>query len=162
MNNLVIIAAIGKNNELGKDNKLIWHLPNDLKFFKKNTLDKTIVMGYNTFKSLPKLLPGRKHIVLTHKEVEFPDGIDIYHDKDSLLRSLNNYSDDIFVIGGALIYGQFINDADKLILTEIDREEKDADVYFPVFNKEDFDSKVIGENEDNGIKYKHLEYRRKR
>lgn len=66
MDNLSIIAAIGKNNELGIDSKLIWYLPNDLKFFKEQTMHKHIVMGMNTFKSLPKVLPGRTHLVLTH------------------------------------------------------------------------------------------------
>ena len=70
MKNVNMIAAIGKNNELGKDNKLIWNLPNDLKFFKNMTMDKEIIMGSNTFYSLPKLLPGRKHIVLTRRNIE--------------------------------------------------------------------------------------------
>jgi len=162
MDNLVLIAAIGKNNELGKDNKLIWYLPNDLKFFKENTIGSPIVMGYNTFKSLPRLLPGRKHIVLTHREIEFPEGVDVFHEKEALLQSLNNYDGDVFVIGGASIYKQFIDDADKLILTEVDKEEKTADVFFPKFNKEDYTVALINENEDNGIKYKHLEYKRKK
>lgn len=162
MDNLVLIAAIGKNNELGKDNKLIWYLPNDLNFFKQNTMNKPIIMGYNTFKSLPKLLPNRKHIVLTHKDIVFPDSVDVYHDKESLLIDLEQYDGDVFVIGGASIYKQFIEEADKLILTEIDEEEKMADVYFPFFNKDDYTNIVLGENQDNGIKYKHLEYKRKR
>lgn len=160
MDKLILIAAIGKNNELGKDNKLIWYLPNDLNFFKKNTMNKPIIMGYNTFKSLPKLLPNRKHIVLTHKDIVFPNGVDVYHDKESLLIDLEQYDGDVFVIGGASIYKQFIEDADKLILTEIDESEKLADVYFPFFNKDDYVKTVLGENQDNGIRYKHLEYKR--
>ena len=70
MNTITIIAAIGKNNELGYKNDLIWHLPNDLKFFKEKTTGKTIVMGYNTFLSLPRLLPNRKHIVLSEKKID--------------------------------------------------------------------------------------------
>ena len=162
MDNLVLIAAIGKNNELGKDNKLIWYLPNDLKFFKENTMGNPIIMGYNTFKSLPRLLPGRKHIVLTHREIEFPEGVDVFHDKEELLKSLNNYSGNVFVIGGASIYKQFIDDADKMILTEVDKDEKTADVFFPKFNKDDYIATLLNENEDNGIKYKHLEYKRKK
>lgn len=162
MNNLVLIAAIGKNNEIGKENKLIWYLPNDLKFFKENTIGRPIVMGYNTFKSLPKLLPGRKHIVLTHKKIDFPEEVDVFHDKESLLESLNKYDGDVFIIGGASIYSQFINEADKLLLTEIDDEDKNADAYFPTFNKDEFISTILKENEDNGIKYKHLEYKRKK
>lgn len=162
MDNLVLIAAIGKNNELGKDNKLIWYLPNDLKFFKENTMGSPIIMGYNTFKSLPRLLPGRKHIVLTHRQLEFPEGVDVFHDKEDLLKSLANYNGDVFVIGGASIYKQFIGDADKMLLTEVDKEEKTADVFFPEFNKEEYTATLLNENEDNGIKYKHLEYKRKK
>ncbi len=69
-----IIAAIGKNNELGKDNKLIWYLPNDLKFFKNTTMNKKIIMGSNTFKSLGRLLPNREHIVLSSKN-DYPSEV---------------------------------------------------------------------------------------
>ena len=119
-------------------------------------------MGYNTFKSFPKLLPNRKHIVLTHRdEVEFPSEVDVFHDKKSLLESLKQYDGDVFVIGGASIYTQFLENADKMLLTEVDKEEITADAYFPSFEKEDWESTILKENEDNGIKYKHLEYRRK-
>ena len=66
-----IIAAVGKNRELGKNNDLIWHLHEDMKFFKENTMGKPIVMGKKTLDSLPKLLPGRKHLVLTHQDIEY-------------------------------------------------------------------------------------------
>lgn len=162
MDNLVLIAAIGKNNELGKDNKLIWYLPGDLKFFKENTMGKPIIMGYNTFKSLPRLLPGRKHIVLTHQKVDFPNEVDVFNDKDSLMSSLSKYEGNVYIIGGASIYQQFIDDADTLLLTEINKEDSKADAYFPHFDKNNFDARVLKENEDNGIKYKHLEYKRKK
>ena len=84
MNNLVLIGAIGRNNELGKDNKLIWYIPDDLKFFKENTINHTIVMGYNTFLSLPKLLEKRKHIVLTHKSVDLPKEVILYNNINSV------------------------------------------------------------------------------
>ncbi len=158
---LILIAAVGANNELGKDNKLIWYLPNDLKFFKTHTTGHPIIMGYNTFRSLPKLLPNRKHIVLTHHEAaEFPSEVEVYHDKDSLMASLGD-DEEVFVIGGASIYKQFISDADKLLLTEVSASEPDADAFFPEFNKEEYIATILQENEDNGIKYKHLEYRRK-
>lgn len=84
MNNIIIIAAIGQNNELGKDNNLIWHLPDDLKFFKSITMNKTIVMGYNTYKSLPNLLPNRKQIVLTHRKINNPE-VQVFNNIDFLL-----------------------------------------------------------------------------
>ena len=158
MNKLIIIAAIGKNNELGKNNDLIWHLPNDLKFFKENTTGCPIIMGYNTYKSLPRLLPGRKHIVLTHQEITLPEEVDVFHDKESLMKSLSKYESNIFVIGGSSIYKQFLNNADELLLTEIDATDSKADVFFPKFDKNNYTYTFLKENEDNGIKYKHAKY----
>lgn len=161
MKNLIIIAAIGKNNELGKNNKLIWYLPNDLKFFKKQTEGHSIIMGYNTFKSLPKLLVNRKHIVLTHRKEQFPKEVIVFNEKNDLLKSLND-NDRYYIIGGSIVYQQFINDASEMILTEINEEDDNADTYFPSFDKNEWESNEIDQNEDNGIKYKHLRYIRKK
>ena len=153
-----IIAAIGKNNELGLNNDLIWHLPNDLKFFKETTLNQTIVMGYNTFVSLGRVLPNRKHIVLSFEKVRLPDEVIQFNN----LEDLNNYikDKDVFIIGGASMYKQFIDKADRLYLTEIDDNHK-ADVYFPNFDKSLFDKKILGTNSDNGINYTFTLYERK-
>lgn len=159
---IVIIAAIGMNNELGKNNKLIWHLPNDLKFFKDNTNGHPIVMGYNTFKSLPKLLCNRTHIVLTHRDLILPSKVIVFNDKEKLLKLLKQYEEDVFIIGGESIYKQFIENADKMLLTEIEAECKDADSFFPKFNKNDWECNFIKSNEENDIKYKHLEYVKRR
>ena len=161
MNNLVLIGAIGKNNELGKNNKLIWYIPDDLKFFKNTTINHTIVMGYNTFISLPKLLIDRKHIVLTHRDIKFPDGVITFNNKKDVLEYAKIVNEDIYIIGGASIYNEFINESDKMILTEIDASDKDADVYFPKFNREDWNKKVLKEEEYKALKYKHVEYKRK-
>ena len=127
-----IIAAIGKNNELGKNNDLIWHLPNDLKFFKEQTINQTIVMGYNTFVSLGRVLPKRTHIVLSYEKVRLPDEVIQFNNLDDL----NDFIKDknVFIIGGASLYQQFIDKADRLYLTEINAKS-DADVYFPQFDK---------------------------
>lgn len=153
-----IIAAIGKNNELGLNNDLIWHLPNDLKFFKEKTLNQNIVMGYNTFVSLGRILPNRKHIVLSFEKVRLPLEVIQFNN----LEDLNNYINDkdVFIIGGASMYKQFIDKADRLYLTEIDDTHK-ADVYFPNFDKSLFDKKILGTNSDNGINYTFTLYERK-
>lgn len=161
MKNIILIAAIGKNNELGMNNKLIWYLPNDLKFFKKQTINKHIVMGINTFKSLPKLLPSRKHIVLTHQNIDLGENVQVFHSKKELLEYIKNINEEVFIIGGAQVYKQFIEEADKLILTEIDKEEKNADAYFPSFDKTKWNCQEIDNKEENNIKYKHLIYERK-
>ena len=161
MNNLILIGAIGKNGELGKNNKLIWYLPEDLKFFKENTINHTIVMGYNTFISLPKLLEKRKHIVLTTRNINLPDGVITFNNKESVINYANSINEELFIIGGATIYKEFIDVSDRMILTEIDEEDKNADVYFPNFNKNDWNKRIISEHEYNKIKYKHILYKRK-
>ena len=152
-----IIAAIGKNGELGKDNDLIWHLPNDLKFFKKITSNHTIIMGRNTFESLPRMLPNRKHIVLTSRD-GLPNEVEVYKELKQMLETYKNTTEEIFIIGGASIYAQFLDYSDKLYLTEIEAEEKNASVYFPKFDERKYNREILAENSDDGISYKHVLY----
>ena len=153
-----LIAAIGKNNELGKDNKLLWSLPNDLKFFKNVTNNHTVVMGYNTFESIGRILPNRRNIIITHKDIKI-DGAIIYHSFDEVIEKELNSNDEIFIIGGASLYSYFYNLADRLYLTEID-DEADADVFFPDIDKIEWEREIINDNEENKIKYKHVLYKR--
>lgn len=160
-----IIAAVGKNRELGKKGELIWQLPNDLIFFKEQTQGSIVAMGRNTFNSLPKKLPNRKHLVITDVD-DFNkciDDVDIFYNFEELLAEVRKQavSADVFVIGGGSVYKQFMPYADELILTEIDEEDKQADVYFPEFDKDLYDRQVIASNEDNEIKYEHVRYVRK-
>lgn len=160
MKNITIIAAIGKNNELGKNNNLIWHLKEDLKFFKVQTMGKPIIMGINTFNSLPQMLPGRKHIVMTRKNINLGDSVVIVHSIDELLQYIEEYNDEVMVVGGAQVYGQLLKYSDKLLLTEIDDEYMEADTYFPYINKEDYNIEELSSHEENGIKYKHKVYKK--
>lgn len=158
--NINIIAAIGKNNELGKDNDLIWKFKEDTKFFKETTMGHPIVMGRKTFESLPKVLPGRKNIVISRSEI-INNEIEIYKSIKDFLIKYKEYNEDVFIIGGAMIYNEFIDIASKLYLTEIEDECKGADVYFPTFNKNDFDKEIISFKEENNIKFNHVLYKRK-
>ena len=160
-----IIAAVGKNLELGKNGNLIWHIPEDLKYFKENTMGKTIVMGRNTFNSLPKLLPGRKHIILS-KTGDFNKDIGdslIFTSKEELIDYINTElkNEDVFVIGGASIYSMFIDICDKMYLTRIGAEDKDADAYFPKFSAKDWSRGLEYMYTCNDIVVKHMIYRRK-
>ncbi len=155
-----IIAAIGKNRELGKDNNLIWHLPGDLKFFKETTTGHSIIMGRKTLESLPKLLPNRHHIVLSSSD-NFTSEIEHYKSLKELLNNLKDKEEEFFVIGGSSIYKEFIDIVDKMYLTEIDAECKNADAYFPDFNEEEWEKTILKENEDNNISYKHVLYKKK-
>ena len=158
MKNISLIAAIGKNNELGKNNSLIWSLPGDMKFFRETTINHTIIMGYNTYLSIGKPLPKRRNIVLTSKNININD-IVVYHNIDDLLKKeISN--DEVFIIGGASIYNSFYSLANKMYLTLIDAEEKDADTYFPNINNDEWKQTLLLENEDNGIKYKHVLFER--
>ena len=159
--NISIIAAIGKKNELGKNNDLIWHLPNDLKFFKSVTTGKTVLMGRNTFWSLPKVLPNRTNIVITNMDEDYPKEVVIYNSIEAFLEDYENTEEEVFIIGGASIYSQFINIADKIYLTEVAATCDDAQVYFPQFDKKQYEKDIVGQNEDNGISYKHVLYKRR-
>lgn len=154
-----IIAAIGKNRELGQGNDLIWHIKEDLKNFKNLTMGKYIVMGKNTYESLPKHLEGRKYIVLSSSLSEIENGL-LFNDFNKLLEFIKDVDEEVMIIGGASIYKLFLPFADKLYLTEIDSEEK-ADVYFPDFNKEDYKCNVVSTNEVDGLKYSFVIYERK-
>ena len=159
MDNLTLIAAVGKNGELGKDNTLIWKLKEDMRFFKENTMGKPILMGIKTLNSLPRLLPGRKHIVLTHQDLSI-EGVEVYHNKEELLDYISRLPQEVMVIGGASIYSQFIDYADTMLLTEINAEEQ-ADVYFPTFDKSEWDREVLSEITDEVVPYQHIKYKRK-
>lgn len=154
-----IIAAIGKNRELGRDNKLLWSLKGDLKFFKEKTTNHTIIMGRKTFESLGRLLPNRKHVVISSSN-NFPEEVDVYNNIESLLSHYKDTSEELFIIGGAKIYSEFIDYATKMYLTLVDGEF-DADVYFPMFDEKDWTKTVLSENEENGLKYKHVLYEKK-
>ena len=154
-----IIAAIGKNRELGRGYDLIWHIKEDLKNFKNLTMGKYIVMGKNTYESLPKHLEGRKYIVLSSSLSEIENGL-LFNDFNKLLEFIKDVDEDVMIIGVARIYKLFLPFADKLYLTEIDSEEK-ADVYFPDFNKEDYGCNVVSTNEVDGLKYSFVIYERK-
>ncbi|MBR4048451.1 MAG: dihydrofolate reductase [Bacteroides sp.] len=131
---IYIIVATDKNLAIGNQNKLLFWLPNDLKRFKELTTGNTIIMGRNTFLSLPKgALPNRRNIVLsTRKDASFP-GAETF---SSLEEAINNCSEEekVFIIGGASVYKQALPMADVLCITEIDAEAPEADTYFPAID----------------------------
>ena len=127
---ITIIAAIGKNNELGKDNQLLWHLPEDLKYFKKMTLEHPIIMGRKTYESIGKPLPNRTNIVVSRKESWFEEGILIVPSIKEAIKHAKKINEQIFIIGGGNIYEQTIDLADCLKITQVDFQTK-ADAFFP-------------------------------
>jgi dihydrofolate reductase len=129
-----IIAAVAKNRAIGFQNKLIYWLPNDLKRFKALTTGHTIIMGRNTYLSLPKgALPNRRNVILSTTVSELP-GCDVYPSLDAALKSCRP-DEDIYIIGGARVYEQAIGLADRLCLTEVDDIPAQADAFFPDYSE---------------------------
>ena len=158
-----IIVAHSKNNVIGKDNKLLWHIPNDLKRFKELTMGKSMVMGRKTFESLPGVLPGRKHIVLTRDKnfTHENKNVEVITDFESFVEKYKNSDEDIFVIGGGEIYKMFLPYAKKLYITEV-MMNIDGDTKFPKIDKSDwnidFESEIL---EHKDMKYCYKDYSRK-
>ena len=151
-----IIAAVGKNNELGKKGDLIFHIKEDMQFFKETTTGHTVVMGFKTWESLPKKLPNRKNIVVSFEEIEGPD--ECVTDLEQYIKDNENTDEEIFVIGGGSIYAQFINHAKRIYLTEIDGEDSEADVFFPDFNKSKFKRTVLQKGNSGKLSYEMCRY----
>ena len=160
---LSIIVAIANNNVIGKDNKLIWHLPEDLKRFKNITTGHTIIMGRKTFESLGRVLPNRKHVILCNDmELNIDNENVIVLEDISLLKEYIDSEEENFVIGGATIYKLLLPYVQKMYITKID-EDFVGDVYFPKINEEEW--KIIQEeqgikNEANPYDYKYITYLR--
>jgi dihydrofolate reductase len=128
-----MIAAVARNRAIGFENKLIYWLPNDLKRFKALTTGHTIVMGRKTFESLPKgALPNRRNCVLTRSIDQLP-GCECFKDWDSFIASCRP-DEDIYIIGGASLYRELLDKADRLCLTEIDDTPAQADTFFPDYS----------------------------
>ena len=161
---LSIIVAIANNNVIGKDNKLIWHLPADLKRFKEITTGHTIIMGRKTFESLGRVLPNRKHVILCNDmEMNVEDeNVEILEDISMLDKYIQD-TEEHFIIGGATIYKLLMPKANKIYLTLI-HEKFEGDVYFPEISDEEW--KIVDRtagitDEKNPYNYEFITYVRK-
>ena len=152
-----IVAAIGRNRELGRNNSLIWHLPADMKLFKAETMGQTVVMGRLTYLSIGRPLPKRRNIVITRDKSLDIDGVET---AGSLEDALELCKCECCVIGGAQVYSQALELADELVLTEIDAECPEADAYFPEFDKAKYKAEVSAEGEDDGVGFRQVRYKR--
>ena len=156
---LILIVAVGKNNEIGKDNNLIWHIKEDLQFFKNMTINQKILMGKNTFLSFPKPLKDRKHIVIS-TSLELEDkSIEVFRSIDEFFDTYKDSEEEIYVIGGASIYKAFLPLCEELYITEIDNSFE-ADTYFPEFDKSMYDKEELS-SFDEPYKYKHVLYKKR-
>lgn len=148
---IALIAAVSRNNAIGYENKLIYWLPNDLKRFKALTTGHTIIMGSNTFRSLPKgALPNRRNIVLSRRDNAFA-GAEHFSSLEEALSACNN-EEIVYIIGGEKLYATAMPLADILYLTEVDDTPDKADAFFPEFDKEKW---VLTEKEEHPVDEKH-------
>lgn len=127
---LKLIVAVAENNVIGKDNQLIWHISNDLKRFKKLTMGHPMIMGRKTFESFGKPLPKRKHIVISRTEKENTDQVIWVKSLEEAITVAKTFDDEIFVIGGGMIYKQIIDKVDVIEITRV-HKEFNGDTFFP-------------------------------
>ncbi|MDR1984793.1 MAG: dihydrofolate reductase [Prevotellaceae bacterium] len=160
MKTFSIIVAIAENNAIGKNNNLLWHIPNDLKYFKRITSEHTVIMGKNTWLSLPvKPLPNRKNIIISQTLNLNEKNVFVVSSIKSAIDICEENSEN-FIIGGATIYEQFLPFADKLYITKV-YQPFDADVFFPEIDKNKFtvesESQIFIDEKSN-LKYSFLVY----
>lgn len=157
-NNISIIVAIAQNFAIGKNNDLLFHLPDDLKRFKKITNGKTLIMGRNTLLSLPKWpLPNRRHIVITDKPDDHFDGCEVVFSIVEAIQKVKN-EPEAFIIGGGMVYRQFYPLARKLYLTLV-HKDFDADIFFPEIDFSEWEeTERQNECDDiNGFDYSYID-----
>jgi dihydrofolate reductase len=155
-----IIAAVADNNVIGGNNKLLWHLPADLKRFKQLTLGHPVIMGRKTFESIGKPLPGRENVVITRNPDFKAEGITIVRSLDEVLKKFSGQ--DVFIIGGAEIYAQSMSLADKIFLTRI-YQLFEGDSFFPAIDERIWKVKreeMHEPDEKNPYRYAFIDYER--
>jgi len=161
---LVLIAGVARNRAIGRDNQLLWHLPEDMAHFKALTLGHPVIMGRKTWDSLPakfRPLPGRRNLVLTRQAGLQLDGAEVLGSLDEALTACAG-SAQVFVIGGAQIYADALPQADRLELTEVQADFADADSFFPAWDPQAFAefSRQAGRGA-NGLGYDFVSYQRR-
>lgn len=162
---LSIIVAKASNNIIGGDNKLLWHISQDLKRFKEITSGHTIIMGRKTFESLPKILPNRHHIVITRDKnfkVDSPS-VEVVNDINTVITKYENSSEEVFIIGGGEIYKFLLPNTKKLYLTRV-YKDFNGDTKFPEINLDDWsidDQSEILTNETDNLKFDFINLIRK-
>jgi dihydrofolate reductase len=151
INMIIMIAAVAENNALGKNNELVWHLPNDFKRFKELTSGHYIIMGRKTFESFPKPLPNRTHVVITRQHDYQPEGCIVVNSIENAIKACPE-NDTIYIIGGGEIYNQALAFSDKIEITKV-HGDFEADAFFPDINLSEWD---LVQSDFNAKDEKHL------
>ena len=160
-----IIVAIARDNAIGRKNSLLWHISEDLKYFKKVTLGHPVIMGRKTFESIGRPLPGRKNIVVSKSGNINNPSVEMAEDLEELLKSLRRKrKEEYFVIGGASIYAKAMQYAHRLYVTKIYAKAIDADAFFPQIDEklwETLEESPVLHDEENNIDFQFIVYGRK-
>ena len=154
------IVAISENHAIGKDNKLLWYLPNDLKHFKTITSGHTVIMGRKTFDSVGKPLPNRRNIIITRQAITIA-GCEVVNSIEAAI-ALCKTEDEVFIVGGAEIYKQAMHLTDRIYLTIV-HKEFDGDSFFPEINKQNWKEisrEDFEPDEKNSLPYSFITYER--
>lgn len=151
-----IIAAVGKNNEIGRKGQLVFRIKDDMNFFRATTTGHKVVMGRKTWESLPQKLPGRENIVISRQQLVGPD--QIVNSVENFIKDNVDTTEEIFVIGGATIYQRFLPYARNVYLTEIDSGAADADAFFPNLDRSEYIYKLIRKGKENDLAYSIIKY----
>lgn len=168
---LSIIVAVAQNGAIGRDNGLLWHISEDLKYFKATTTGHPVIMGRKTYESVGRPLPGRRNIVLTRGELEIPQiknpqttSIEVVDSLEKVLEIAAG-DEEFFIMGGGMLYNATFGLADKLYITRIFAAAEDADTFFPDVNEEEWIVEKEGEvlhDEENDIDFQFVVYKRKK
>lgn len=148
-----IIVAIADNGAIGKDNQLLWHISEDLRYFKKVTTGATVVMGRKTYQSIGKPLPGRRNIVIS-RSVRQIKGVEIFESIPTFLETINSSYSEVFVIGGGELYRELLPYTSKLYLTLVHTTIPDADTFFPEIDYSQW-REISRESFPRGEKFEH-------
>ena len=154
-----IIAAIGKNKELGSQGDLVFHIKEDMKYFRDTTKGHKIVMGRKTWGSLPGKLPNRENIVISRHPVDNADAT--ITDLTKFIAQNKDTDEEIFIIGGGMVYATFLDHAKNLYLTEIDAPAPAADTFFPDFDKSKYEKTIIKKGSEDDLTYAFAKYTKK-
>jgi len=168
---LSLIVAVAQNNAIGRNNELLWHISEDLKYFKSTTTGHPVIMGRKTYESIGRPLPGRRNIVLTRGTLEIPPVKNPQTTSMEVVNSLDEVyaiaqgEEEFFVMGGGMLYNETFGKADFLYLTKIFAEAENADTFFPAVEENEWD--VVRESEmmhdeENDIDFRFVVYKRKK
>ena len=168
---LSLIVAVAQNNAIGRNNELLWHISEDLKYFKSTTTGHPVIMGRKTYESIGRPLPGRRNIVVTRGMIPAPEiknpqttSFEVANNLSEIISVAKNSENEFFVMGGGELYKQTFNSADKLYITKIYAEAEGADTFFPEVLEQDWEIDTQMErmtDQENNIDFQFIVYKRK-